>query len=145
MSKTFSFFRLYIIFFTSYDNNHLSTNNNIYSNMHIIHNSTLIQKILTKLQCHFFTLAPIWMCLQMQLRVQIVRINFRHQYQMNGVNLLSHEHQYYTWIFLSAIKSMKIALSCMWSSPQKGQRRWKHNFFNHVISSVFVTKMNYFI
>ena len=54
MSKTFNFFRLYIIFFTSYDNNHLSTNNNIYSNMHIIHNSISIQKILTKLQYHFY-------------------------------------------------------------------------------------------
>ena len=139
MIKTFNFFRLYIIF--SY-----YTTTFIYLQI-IIFAATwqyINIKNINKITASFYTLAPIWMCLRMQLRVQIIRINFRHQYYMNEVNLLSHEHQYYTRIFLSAIKSMIIALACMWSWPQKGQRRWKHNFFNHVISSLFATKMNYF-
>jgi len=143
MSKTFNFFRLYIIF--SYH-----TITIIYLQIIIFAAACTLfttvhqYKNINKIAASFYTLAPIWMCLRMQLSVKIVPINIRHQYYMNGVNLLSHEHQYYTRIFLSAIKSMKIALACMWSSPQKGQRRWKHNFFNHVISSLFATKMNYF-
>ena len=90
-------------------------------------------KNINKITASFYTLAPIWMCLRMQLSVKIVRINIRDQYYMKGVNLLSHEHQYYTWNFLSAIKSMKIALAYMWSSPQKGQQTLKHKVLTYKI------------
>ena len=123
-----------------FKHNSLFTDNNttnIQSSGNIIHN---------RLHRVIYTSASIWMSFRIKLTVTKVQKYIR-QHAHITTNISTELTYYHMNINISHVlfplsTTSKQHLHESWSSPQKGDNRGsKRNFFNYVISSLFVTQM----